>query len=268
MMTPVRQALTIGINAYKPDYLRLEPCINDATDLSISLRSIGFYTRCARDLDSNSMQSVVRRFVESIQPGAIVLFYFSGHGIQYNGDNYLIATDATGICSDNIKSIALDVQKLITQMHTKHPRLTICILDCCRTKPPSKSIDEKHRFDNTLKGTKPGLAPMQAPSSTIIAYACAANDGASAQSKNDRNSLYTYHLLRYIRMPNIDIENVLRYVAADVQKDSNNEQIPFRYSSCNESICLVPSLGQNVPLLPLQYMQMRANSRKSLSRSE
>jgi len=192
------------------------------------------------------MKSMTRRFVESIQPG----------------NNYLIPIDSLGICEDNIKSTAIDAQKLINSMYEKRPKLIICILDCCRTDPPETPLDRaKSSFDRALAGTTVGFAPMRAPPSTIIVYACAADEAASPKSKNGRNSLYTYHLLRYIKTPNVDIETILRHTAADVQRDSNNEQIPYRYSSCNEMVYLVSDKGQNAPLSP-QYIQAMPVVRK------
>jgi uncharacterized caspase-like protein len=249
-----KQALTIGINAYVPSRLALRPCLNDANDMSNSLRSIGFRVQSAFDTDLDSMKSITRHFVRSIQPGAVVLFYFSGHGVQCNGNNYLIPTNAIGVCADNIKSTTIDAQKLIDAMYERKPRLVICILDCCRTDPPVDPLDGSSPFRRALAGTRPGLAPMRPPPSTILVYACAADDTASARSRNGRNSLYTYHLLRYIKTPNVDIETILKQVAANVQRDSNNEQIPYRYSSCNEMICLTSNPGHKPPMLA-QYMQ-------------
>jgi uncharacterized caspase-like protein len=244
-----KQALSIGINAYVPSRLVLRPCLNDANDVSTALRLIGFRVQPALDTSLDSMKSNIRHFTNSIQPGAIVVFYFSGHGVQSNGDNYLIPTNATGISADNIKSTAIDVQKVIEQMYEKKPRVVICILDCCRTDPPKEPLDGFNRYDIALAGTRPGFAPMRPPPSTILAYACAANDAASARSKNGRNSLYTYRLLQYIRTPNVDIETILKQVAADVQRDSDNEQIPYRYSSCNETIYLASNKALKVPVV-------------------
>jgi uncharacterized caspase-like protein len=259
-----KQALSIGINAYSPSHLILRPCINDATDVHNSLRSIGFQTRYEADLDLKSMKSVTHQFVKSIQPGAIVLFYFSGHGVQHDGNNYLIPTNATGICADNIKSTAIDAQKLITAMHERNPRLVICVLDCCRTDPPEDPLDGSRRSKRALAGTLAGFAPMRAPPSTIVVYACAADDTASPQSRNGRNSLYTYHLLRHIRTPNVDVETILRHAAADVQKESNNEQVPFRYSSCNDMVYLVTHPGHKALVVP-RYNQAIPVFRKGFS---
>ncbi|UJR35925.1 hypothetical protein I4U23_028667 [Adineta vaga] len=246
----IKQALSIGINAYSPSHLRLRPCINDAADMHHALQSIGFHTQYEADLDLKSMKLSTQKFIRSIRPGAVVLFYFSGHGVQSDGNNYLIARDAVGICADNIRSTAIDAQKLVNDMHERKPRLIICVLDCCRTDPPNEPLDAMSFHKAALAGTQAGFAPMQAPPSTIIVYACAADDTASPRSRNGRNSLYTYHLLRYLRTPNTDIETVLRHVGAAVQKDSENKQIPFRYSSCNEMIYLAGQQAYHMPMLP------------------
>ena len=259
-----KQALTIGINAYVPARHALRPCRNDASDMSSSLRSIGFQVNNALDLDLDAMKSTTDQFIRSIKPGAVVIFYFSGHGIQYNGRNYLIPTDISGLYAGNIQSTAIDAQKLVDDMYLKRPRVVICILDCCRTNAPTDPLDKFSLYKPALTGTRSGLAPMRAPPSTIIVYACAADDVASARSKNGRNSLYTYHLLRYIRTPNVDVETILKKVGADVQRDSNNEQIPYRYSSCNELIYLASGQRHKAPAVA-QPQQSISILRKLLS---
>ena len=86
----MKQALSVGIKDYIPSRLLLEPCIHDAKDVANALRSIGFNAQLAADLDLNPTKLVIRQFINSIQPGSIAVFYFSGHGVEYNGVNYLI----------------------------------------------------------------------------------------------------------------------------------------------------------------------------------
>ncbi|CAF1175710.1 unnamed protein product [Rotaria sp. Silwood1] len=259
-----KQALSIGINAYVPRRFTLEPCLNDAGDMTLALRLLGFHAHFAKDLSYKSMKSLTHQFINSIQPGAIVVFYFSGHACQFDGNNYIMPTNVTGVWAGNVNSHAIDVQKLINSMHKRRPRVVICILDCCRTDAPSEPVDQMSPFSRTFYGMKIGLAPMQAPPATIIAYACAANDVASADSIYGRNSLYTSHLLRYITTPNVDIETLLKCVSIDVQKESENQQIPYRYSSCNEAIYLTAPNTYKA-MMPSQDMHRRPIVRKSLS---
>jgi hypothetical protein len=234
--------------------------------MSTSLRSIGFEVHAQIDLDYYLMQSITQRFIRSIQPGAIVVFYFSGHGIQSDGYNFLIPTGDDNIHPDNIKESALSAERLIYDMHLRSPRVVIVILDCCRSYWGPGSLLPPSPADSVPTGMRSGLVPMQTPPATIVAYACAAETVSSSKSRNGRNSMYTYHLLRYITTPNVDIDYVLRTVAVGVQRDSNNEQIPYRYSSCNESICLVVSPVMNVPVWS-GIMQPATGFCKSLSKN-
>jgi hypothetical protein len=253
MATFMKQALVIGNEAYLEN--PLQKCVNDAIDMSICLYSIGFQVKPAVNLRAHSMQAITHRFVQSIQPGSIVMFYFSGHGIQYNGINYLIPTDDGSLYLDELDSSALNVQQMINNMYQRSPRLMLIILDVCRRDGSSTTQDGRHLYSRGTILIQDGLAPMQAPPATIIAYSCAADESSSTLSMNGRNSLYTFHLLRHIRTPNTDIDLVLRNVAADVQRDPLNflHQIPFRYSSCNEIICLVNYSEMNAPMLPIAW---------------
>jgi uncharacterized caspase-like protein len=231
-------ALSIGNDAY--DRNRLGACVNDATDVGLSLKSIGFQVLLKTNMDARTTNMITNRFIQAIQPGSIALLYFSGHGLQFKGNNYLVATDNNDLGLDNLEEMAFNVQRVVDAMYRRRPRLILVILDCCRSywhvEPPEKGRLSKIRSSRY----KDGLAPMQAPPATIIAFACAADTVSSALSINDRNSLYTYHLLNHIRTPNVDIDTVLKNVAIDVRRDPVNmeHQVPFRYSSCNEFIYL------------------------------
>ena len=239
-----RQALVIGNDAYAIGALPF--CVNDAIGMKNALRSIGFHTHCETDRGIDQMQSMANRFVQSIQPGSIALFYFSGHGLQYNGVNFLSPVDNDGeIDQNHMDRSRLNVQKLVDAMEKKRPRLMIIILDACRS---DSALNDRVRFaDRSAAIFRPGLGPIRAPPGTIIAFACAADEVSSAKSKYGNNSVYTYHLLRHLTTPNIDIDLALRKVAADVQHETKNGQTPFRYSSCNEVICLVSNAAMNHP---------------------
>jgi uncharacterized caspase-like protein len=249
MAMPIKQALVIGNDAYLSH--PLGACINDAREVSNSLRSIGFQVHAQVDADYRSMQAISRRFIRSIQPGAIVLFYFSGHGCQYDGYNFLMPTDSVEPSIDNleiIKASAMSAERLIQDMHSRRPRVVIVILDSCRSYIGPGSMLQTARADAAGHRLRPGLAPMRVSAATIVSYSCAAEESSSAKSRNGKNSLYTYHLLRYITTPNVDIDSVLRSVAYEVQRDPLNEerQVPYRYSSCNEYICLASDQNKNV----------------------
>lgn len=264
-----KQSLAIGISHHTPSRLNLKPCLDDAKDLTRSLQSIGFDAHVVLDADLATIQHKINKFVRRIQPGAVVFFYFSGHGVQGNGNNYLIPSDALGISADNLPYTTIDAQAVIYQMHARKPRLVVCILDCCRTDAPDEPLDALRLDRGFFPGFARGLAPMQAPPATLIAFACAAGEAASANSANKRNSLYTYHLLRHLLTPNLDLETLLKYVSRDVEKESKNEQIPYRYSSCNEFICLIGGYAsKNYSKAPEQrYLYPFFNGKYPVNRS-
>ena len=94
----------------------------------------------------------------------------------------------------------------------------IIILDACRSDDALRGV--KRWLDRTVVPTRPGLAPMRTSQGTIIAYSCAADEVSYGESKYGSNSVYTYHLLRYIKTPNMNIDLVLRLTAAAVQKET------------------------------------------------
>jgi uncharacterized caspase-like protein len=206
------------------------------------------------------MESGTFKFIYSIKPGAVVVYYFSGHGVQYKGNNYLIPRDASGLYAGNVESRAFEVEMLIEKMLKRGPRVVIFIIDACRTEPPTQPLDGYGR-DRAFAGMRAGFAPMQAPPATIVVYASGANETASAASPNNRNSLYTCFLLRYLTTPNVDIDCLLKYAAIDVQNESKNKQIPYRYSSCNEPIYLAGYSGYKA-LMPPQHISKRPVVRK------
>ncbi|CAF1315050.1 unnamed protein product [Adineta ricciae] len=249
-----KHALVIGNEAYMRSPIL--SCVNDATDMTTTLNAMGFQVQPATNIPYEGMQAITGRFIQSIQPGSIVIFYFSGHGIQYNGVNYLLGIDDERLLLKTLDDQALNVQKVIDAIHTRQPRLVLCILDACRGYEVNDTSDASRLYTSLYRGRPDrlglgvGLAPMQAPPATIIVFACEEDKFSSSLSQNQRNSLYTFHLLRHICTPNTDIDIVLKNTAADVQRDPMNflQQIPFRYSSLNESICLLGSNGMNYPM--------------------
>ncbi|CAF1382700.1 unnamed protein product [Adineta steineri] len=219
-----KQALVIGNDDYGGKN-QLHSCVYDAKMMTHSLHSIGFNVQREINLRSNEMLSISRQFAQSIRPGAIVVFYFSGHAGEFNGENYLYALDLTTV----------NAQNLLKEMHRNKPRVVIFILDCCRS--PISSLDSRAFGLDGRSRLRNGLVPMAGPPSTIIAFSSAAGE-PSVAAKAGQNSKYTKYLLRYIRTPNMDIDIVLKQAAVDVQRASINGQIPYLYSNCNERICL------------------------------
>ena len=215
--TERRVALVIGNSAYKDSPL-LNP-VNDARDLAAALREFGFEVIFGENLSLEQMERNIRVFGEKIRNGGVGLFYYAGHGIQVRGSNYLIPAGATINIEEEIKYRSVDVGLVLAQMEDARNRLNIVILDACRNNP----------FARSFRSQQTGLASIDAPSGTLIAYATA--PGSVASDGTGKNGLYTQELLKYMRIPEISIEQVFKRVRIAVREKTQGTQTPWESSS-------------------------------------
>ena len=215
-----RVALVIGNADYKLGPL-LNP-VNDARAISDALISANFdvikYENLATMAD---MKKAVREFGLRIQNGGVGLFYYAGHGMQVNGSNYLIPVQAEIYNEEEVEFESLDVNFVLGQMENAHNRMNIIILDACRDNPFSRSW----RSASSAKG----LAFINAPAGTLIAYATA--PGSVASDGTGNNGLYTEEILKQINKIGLKIEDVFKNVRAGVMAQSNKMQTPWESSS-------------------------------------
>ena len=215
-----RYALVIGNNRYKD--APLNNPVNDARDIASVLEKLDFEVSLKENAGIREMEKAIRTFGKKIRKGGVGLFYFSGHGLQLNGENFLIPIDADIQEEFDIKYEAVNAGKLLDMMYDSENKLNIVILDACRNNP----------FDS--KGYKgipfsSGLARMDAPYGTLIAYATSPGDVASDGS--GKNSIYTKYLLKYISVKGLTVEQVFKKVRNSVMKESNKKQVPWESTS-------------------------------------
>ena len=221
-----RKALIIGNNSYTKNPLK--NCVNDANDLTAALQVLKFEVKSGTDCTHQQMGCLIRAFRRSIQKQDLVLFYFAGHGVQYNGQNYLLPADAEDEIQEDkdIETTSVNAQNALDQLASATSYITIFILDCCRTyKLPS---------NGALRGGEdpnPGLHPMIPPGGTLLLFASAPGTTAKDGLAGDKNGLYTKHLLKHIRTPNKDLEKMFNAVTAGVRMESEDRQIPHRLST-------------------------------------
>jgi len=212
-----RVALVIGNGAYSSAPLK-NP-VNDARAMAAALRECGFQVELVVDADRARMFQAVRDFGSRINGGGVGLFYFAGHGMAVKGVNYLIpvATDIAG--EDEVEVQSLSVQLVLNKMEAAKNRLNLLVLDACRNNP----------FGRGMRSGSQGLAQMDAPSGSFIAYATA--PGSTASDGGGVNGLYTQHLLKAIRQPGLKVEEVFKQVRVGVKQDSHDRQVPWDSSS-------------------------------------
>ncbi len=217
--TGKRVALVVGNKNYK--VRPLQNSLNDADDISRSLRTSGFEVIDLRDATLPQMRTAVRQFGDKLLTYDVGLVYYSGHGVEVKGRNYFIPVNADIQREDEIADQGLDVSLILEKMSTAGKGVNILIVDACRDDP----------FGRSFRSTSRGLAQMDAPRGTIIAYSTSPGKVASDGDTRERNSPYTKHLLRAMQAPNKPIEQVFKEVRRAVQDETKNQQTPWENTS-------------------------------------
>ncbi len=214
-----RYALVIGNASYKNS--PLDNPVNDVRDIATSLRRLGFHVIQKENLSRKDMGDSIREFGDLIAKGGVGLFYYAGHGMQVNGKNYLIPVNANIQHEDEVAYESVNVDRLLAKLDSAGNRLNIVILDACRNNPFARSFRSGSR----------GLARMNAPVGTLIAYATSPNSVASDGKRGERNGLYTKYLLANMEIPGVEIGKMFRKVRRAVRIATNKAQIPWENSS-------------------------------------
>ncbi len=225
-----RFALVIGNGAYKNAGV-LTNTVNDANDMEKTLKSLNFEVTAKVNAGLKDMEDAIREFGSKLKRADVGLFYYSGHGVQANGENYLIPTDADIRKESDLKYTAVNAGKVLDEMTDAGNRLNIVILDACRNNSLPKSF----------KSARSGLAQMDAPSGMLIAYATSPNSTASDGS--GRNGTYTANLLKYMKVPGLPIEKMFKEVRKGVLQDSSNNQRPWESVSITDDFYFLADSG-------------------------
>ncbi|MDM8558256.1 SUMF1/EgtB/PvdO family nonheme iron enzyme [Candidatus Parabeggiatoa sp. HSG14] len=226
-----RLALIIGNSAYSGNASLTNP-VNDAKDLAKVLRRLGFKVMLRQNLNQQKMEAVINQFGEKLRKNrGVGLFYFSGHGIQHNGENYLIPIGAKRTLSnaEQLRYKAVPAGYALATMKSADNKANFIFLDACRNSP----------FKSWFKGemAAPGLASMPTVPGALIAYA--ASPGGVAANGEGRNSPYVKHLINWIQQPNLSINQVLRKVRSAVRKETYGVQSPGYYDELNDDFYFV-----------------------------
>lgn len=209
-------ALVIG-NAVYADKPLKNP-VNDARDLAEALRKSGFEVMLKQNLSADQMKEAIADFGDRLaRERTVGLFYFSGHGMQTSkGQNFLLPVGRDYKRERDVEFYAVEARSVLSQMESAGNPLNIVVLDACRDAPlPAEARSA---------GSK-GLARMEAPSGSIIAFATAPGRTAS-DNPGERNGLYTKHLIAAINTPGLRLEDVFKRVGRNVEADSNRQQSP------------------------------------------
>lgn len=238
-----RVALVIGNSSYAVS--RLQNPENDARAMGEVLSRCGFATTVKTNLNQREMDDVIENFCNSLGPGKIGLFYFSGHGIQYEGHNFMIPIGEAINNLTDVKYNAVNLNKVLDNMSSRQAYLNILILDACRVDPAGRSF--------TRGAGDRGLAKMEAPIGTIIAYATA--PGTTASDGSGSNSPYVSALVANLATPGLRSEDVFMRVRKAVMKETDGKQTPWENNCITEPFYFVgqgetPQEPQQQPARP------------------
>ena len=216
---PAKYALVIGNGNYT-GITRLNNPVNDANDMAAVLKSLGFDVDIVLNGRLDQMESAVLRLKNrlSVSRDAYGFLFYAGHGVQSNGENFLLPVDANIPSESFLRQRAVSVQAILDELNEAGNILNIFILDACRDNP----------FSWRRSGSRGLTMINNQPADSIIVYATSA--GSTAADGTGRNGLFTSHLLDNLKIPGIEVSEVFRRTMGDVALASGNQQRPAVYN--------------------------------------
>jgi hypothetical protein len=263
-----RYALVIGNGDYQNGVPKLPNPVNDANDMASLLKTMQFEVTLLTNASYIEVREGVRLFYDQLSNGpkdqTVGLFYYAGHGVQFENENYLIPTDAEIKFEDDIVRMGFPVQRIVlNSMERSNSSLNIVILDACRNNP----------FPATTRALSSGLAEVQKAKGAFIAYATA--PGSVASDGNGRNGLYTQELIKAMKIPGIPIEQVFKIVRRNVLKlsgerqytwDSSNILGDFYFINSPDQVIVASSpIDNSITALTSEKIESRQISKKVIA---
>ncbi len=234
-MASTRRALIMGNDSYPGNALRNAK--NDAQAVAEALAAVGYNTTLGLDLTNVQMVHLVDTFADTLAAGDAAVVYYAGHGLQLNGENYLVPTDFHVNDSADVKFQGYALGTLLEKLTLHGAATQIVILDACRDNP----------FLAT-RSTGGGWAGVSTSAGTFLAFGTSPGSTAS-DDPNDNHGLFTKSLLKFITASPLDVEQMFQRVRQDVIQSSYGHQIPWTASSLIGSFHIVPSEDISAPTL-------------------
>ena len=232
-----RVALILGNSKYQ-NVSRLTNPANDAAMLADTLRKANFDTVMLRnDLSATEMRRTLREFGDKARNADVAVLYYAGHGIEVDGNNYLIPVDAVLERDTDVYDEALGLDRVLVAVEAAK-QLRLIILDACRDNPFAKTM----KRTIAMRGVGQGLAKVEPASpNTMIAFAAKAGFTAYDGDNGQKNSPYAIALATHLTTPGLDLRKAFGFVRDDVLRSTGNRQEPFIYGSLGgEDVSLVP----------------------------
>lgn len=227
---PSHVALVIGNGKYRDRPLK-NP-VNDAKAISHTLGKMGYGVDCFTDCDFGNFQNVLRGFSDRARHAETSIFYYAGHGIQFEGENYLLPVDAKMEHERHAGIEGVRLLQVVQQLESAAGGNHLVILDCCRDNPSASST----------RGGARGLVEIPERSSNIV-IAFATAPGRVAADGVGEHSPYTDALLQHMATPGESVLDVLTKVHGTVRQTTNHRQKPWKNDCLFRLFSLVPEEG-------------------------
>jgi hypothetical protein len=234
--SPVKRvAIVIGNGAYRNVQTLRNPK-NDAAAVAAKLQQLGYSVVYARDVDRRAMNGAVDTFLAMVEPGSEALVYYSGHGVDLNGSNYLLPIDIPAFDPDQertFRSEGVNVADLLLDLQGKSARVNIVILDACRDNPFREA---KVNGQTRSLGSTRGLAAVEPPRGMFIMFSAGVGEQALdnlGSSDPSPNGLFTRKLLALMDHDGLEIHSLILQLRSQVQEAAltvgGHSQIPGYY---------------------------------------
>jgi uncharacterized caspase-like protein len=229
-------ALIIGNADYRLRPLR--NAVNDARSVATALRDLGYSLIVRENASQASMIDAMKEFWLRGRRSEARVLYFSGHGFQHRGRNYLVPVDLVIDNEEEVPRKAASVDEVVEKLNENSRGVNVVILDACRTPPVAGSTRTRGGNLGATRSYGPGLAQVSAPQGTLIAFST--SPGSVAYDGVDGSSPYTRHLVEQLRTPGQSVEQLFKRVRISVARDTDNKQVPWESSSLMGDFCFTP----------------------------
>ena len=217
-----RLALVIGNATYPDNEAPLKEPLNDARDVADELKRDGFDVEIGENLTSAAMRRAFDKLYARTRPGSVVLVFFSGFGVQSARQSYILPVDAQIWTEADVRRDGFSLETILGEINSRGAGVKIALLDASRRNP----------FERRFRSFSAGLAPVIAPSGSLVMYSAALSSVISDSGTD--HSLFVGELLKEIRVPDLTAEETLNRTRVGVTRASRGEQVPWISSSLAE----------------------------------
>lgn len=229
-------ALVIGNAAYvhAPP---LTTSDNDGRTFATTLRGLGFEVLEGINVDHAGMQELIREFARALRGADVAVFYFSGHGLQADGENYLLPVDARLSGPADLDSQVIKLNLVLSQMG-REPRTNLAFLDASRESPFVRTLAAQGGPAQSAEFVR-GLARVIGGLETLIA--CAAQPDTVVPDETGATSRFTTAVLNVIATPNLEVREAITRARQRVIDETGGQQVPWVSSSLTRTFTFVPA---------------------------